>query len=343
MFRFGNVEALWLLWLIPLLIVVLWIARRRRLGRIRVLGDVGAMGRMMPYASRGRYWIRYALYLLSLVFLILGLARPQFGVAKVNTKSTGAEIMVVLDISRSMLSEDVKPSRLERAKLEIAQLVNNLKRDRIGLVLFAGRSYVQLPITSDYTAALMFLQSVNPNMIEEQGTVLGDALHLAMRSFGPKKDIGKAIIVISDGESHEGDPLAVAKEAEEQGIRIFTVGIGSAEGAPIPDEKGGMLTDDEGKVVVSRLDEKTLSEVAAVTGGMYMRAAGFQTSLDPILLQIDKMEKGEFEKVSYARYNEQFQILLLLSLLLLVLSTAMLERKNPWVRMDRLVRTRWRA
>lgn len=343
MFRFGNVEALWLLLLVPVLGVVLWVARHRRLGRIRTLGEEGAVARMMPYASRGRYWIRYTLYLLSLGFLVLALARPQFGVAKVNTKSTGSEIMVVLDISRSMQSGDVKPSRLERAKLEIAQLVNHLKRDRIGLILFAGRSYVQLPITSDYTAALMFLQSVNPDMIEQQGTVLGDALQLAMRSFGPKEDIGKSIIVISDGESHEGDPLAVAKEAAEQGIHIFTVGIGSSEGAPIPDGKGGMLTDGEGKVVISRLDEKTLSEVAAITGGMYMRASGFQTSLDPILLQIDKMQKGEFEKVTYARYNEQFQILLLISLLLLVVSTVMLERKNSWVRMDKLVGTRWRA
>ncbi len=331
MFRFGDPNALYWLAVVPLLLVLLVVARRRRRARLAAFGQVEAVGRLMPYASARRWWVRNVLYLVALVLLIVGLARPQFGVAKEDVKGKGSEIMVVLDVSRSMLAEDVKPSRLERAKLEISKLVSELKRDRVGLILFAGRAYVQLPITSDFAAAQLFLQSVNTNMIQQQGTVMGEALELALKSFGPSDRMGKAVVLISDGESHDGEPLSVAKQAAAEGIRIFTVGFGSSSGSLIKQEGGGVLKDAAGNPVVTKLDERTLAEIARLTGGVYLHAEGYQSSLSPIITQIENLEKGEYEKVTYTRYNEQYQPFLFLSLVLVVVASAMLERRSRWL------------
>ncbi|PIE84441.1 MAG: hypothetical protein CSA07_01645 [Bacteroidia bacterium] len=331
MFRFGDPSALYWLAVLPLVLVVLVLARRWRRMRIAAFGHAEAVSRLMPYASGGRWWARNVLYLLALALLVVGLARPQFGVAREDVKGRGSEIMVVLDVSRSMLAEDVKPSRLERAKLEISKLVSELKRDRVGLILFAGRAYVQLPITSDFAAAQLFLQSVNTDMIQQQGTVMGEALSLAMKSFGPSERMGKAIVLISDGESHDDDPLSVARQAAKEGIRIFTVGFGSPSGSLIRQPGGGVLKDAAGNPVVTRLDEKTLADIASTTGGVYLRAEVHQGSLSPIISRIEDLEKGEYDKVTYTRYNEQFQPFLLVALLLVVLASAMLERKNRWL------------
>ncbi|MFC2507762.1 MAG: VWA domain-containing protein [Bacteroides sp.] len=338
MFRFGEVEIIWLLLLVPVQWLLMFWARRRRRRRIARLGDAQHVRMLMPYASEWRFWFKGGLLSLAIAALVFALARPQFGLRQEKAKRTGAEVMFVLDVSRSMLAQDVRPSRLERAKLGIQQLLNRLHDDRIGLILFAGRAYVQLPITNDYSSAQMFLGQVNTDMISEQGTALGSALQLAIRSFSPQEGIGRAIVVISDGENHEDDPLSAAEEAAKQGIKIFTVGIGSLEGAPLPDASGGLKKDGTGNVVISRLDEKVLASIAATTGGVYMHATNFQSGLDPIYEGIDTMQKAEYEQVNYTSYDERFQLFLAIALGLLVLGTIVLERRNPWFNLGRIYR-----
>ncbi len=337
MFRFVNHDLLWLLLLVPLYLLLQFYFRYLRSQRARRLASVAMLRKLLLDDSKGRFWWRVTFFSFGILFLVLGIARPQFGLKQVSQKRTGTEIMIALDVSRSMMAQDVKPNRLERAKLEIANLLKNLKEDRIGLILFAGQAYVQLPITSDYASAQMFLSRASCDMISEQGTQLGEALHLAMRSFSPKTDVGRAIVVISDGEDHEGEPLQVAEQAAKEGIRIFTVGLGSPEGAPIPDQAGGMKRDSEGNVVISKLDELTLSKIAARTGGIYMRAAALQSGLKPILDEMDSMQRAEFDEVTYAAYDEQFQVALVLSLIFFVLSQILLERKNPWFNFDKFL------
>lgn len=338
MYRFANVEVLWwLLLLLPLVVVLLlnrW--RRRRSGD--AFASRAMQGFLMPYTSSMRFWVRSSFFLLGVVALIIGLARPQFGTRQVKTKREGVEIMLVVDVSNSMNAQDIKPSRLERAKLEISKLLERMHQDRIGMVLFAGRSYVQLPITNDYTTARMFLSSLNTGLIQEQGTALGEALELASQSFSPIESVGKAIIVISDGENHEDDPVSVAREIAEQGIRIYTVGMGSTSGVPIPEAGGGVKKDARGGVVLTRLDERTLQRVAEAGGGVYLRATSGSIGYAPILREIDAMQKSEFEDVVYASYREQYQLFFAIALVCFVLSTVILERKNPWVSVEQLYR-----
>lgn len=336
MFRFANIEALWLLLFVPVLLLLMIWDRARRRRRISSFGNPKAVGRLMPYASATRFVIKAVLYELALVCLIIAIARPQFGSQKTESQRKGAEIMLVLDISRSMMAEDVQPNRLERAKMEISKLVTQLKQDRIGLILFAGKAFVQLPITNDYSAAQMFLSQVNCNMISEQGTALGEAIGLAVNSFSPQEDMGKSIVIISDGENHEDDPVSAAKTAGELGIKIISVGIGSPEGSPIPEGGGGLKKDANGEIVITRLDEKTLSQIALTTGGVYMRANNFQASLGPVLDEIDKLEKAEFNQIVYTSHNEQFQIFLLGAIGLIFVGTILLDRRNPWFNTDRL-------
>ena len=336
MFRFANEWVLWLLALLPLLVMLFVVSRLRRGARVRRFGEPAAVGRLMPYASRFRYVVKAVLVCLAYVFLIVGLARPQFGVQSEERQRSGSEIMLVLDVSRSMLAEDIKPNRLERAKLEISKLVNDLKQDRIGLILFAGKSFVQLPITRDYAAARMFLSEVSCDMISEQGTALGGALQLALNSFSPQEGTGKVIVVVSDGENHEDDPVSVAEEAKKQGVKIITVGIGSPSGTPIPSEGGGVKKDAEGNVVITRLDERVLTEVARATGGLYMRVGSQNASLRPVLDEIEKMEKGEYNEVVFSNYSEQYQLFLLISFIMLAFATFLLDRRNPWLNIDHL-------
>lgn len=336
MFRFANVEMLWCLVVVPCLLLVMVVMRVLYRRRVQSFAQ-GAMQRLlMPYASRSRYWVRAGFFLLACISLIIGLARPQYGLKQVKTKREGIEVMVVLDVSRSMLAQDVQPSRLARAKMEIIKLLGTLREDRIGLILFAGKAYVQLPITSDFVAARQFISSVSTDMISEQGTALGAALELAYSSFSPQAQVGKAIVVIFDGENHEDDPLAVAQQAEAHGVVIHTVGIGSPTGAPIPLPGGGLKRDGEGRTVVTHLDEQTLAQVALSAHGLYMRATNTTSGLSPIVAELDKMQKGEFEQVAYANFNERYQVFFLAALIFAALGCLVFERKNPWVSVEHL-------
>ena len=315
-----------LIFLIPLFFVCYAIVCRLRKRRIRKFGDEALVSGLMPSASRAKGWVRLVLFSIAFFFFSIGLSRPQIGAKLKEHKTKGAEIMIVLDVSNSMLAEDYSPNRLERAKLAISKLVDRLRDDRIGLIVFAGNSFVQLPITADYVSAKMFLNSISTESVPVQGTAIGDAINTAVRSFSIQSQKSRAVIVITDGENHEDDPVSAASQAAEMGIRVFTIGVGSAEGKPIP-VSGGLLKDKDGNIVVSRLDEKTLMEVAKAGNGMYVKAGNSEFGLNPIVDEIDKMDDEQYSSVVFEEFDEQYMYFFALALVFLVVEMLIGERK----------------
>ena len=327
MILFANHQYLWLVLAALLLppLYGLWRALRRR--RLRLFGDEKAMRELTSTWSGGKGWIRTVLFTLALMCLGIGLSRPQVG-AKLSKREThGAEIMICLDVSNSMLARDYSPDRLERAKLAISRIVDKLQQDRIGLIVFAGNAFVQLPITTDYVSAKMFLGSIGTDSVPVQGTAIGDAVYTAIRSFSAQSEKSRAIIVITDGENHEDDPVEAARQAAEYGIKVYTVGVGSAQGQPIP-IGGELLKDSSGNIVVTRLDEETLKAVAAAGGGAYVHAGNEEFGLNPIIEDIRRMEAERFESVVFEEYDEQYMYFLAAALLLLVLEMLVGERRH---------------
>jgi Ca-activated chloride channel family protein len=267
------------------------------------------------------------MFSLGFFFFVIGLSRPQIGAKLKEHETKGAEIMIVLDVSNSMLAEDYSPNRLERAKLAISRLVDKLRDDRIGLILFAGDSFVQLPITTDYVSAKMFLNSITTESVPVQGTAIGDAINTAVRSFSAQSEKSRAIVVITDGENHEDDPVAAAKQAAELGVRVFAIGVGSPEGKPIPMD-GELLKDKEGNIVVTRLDEKVLQDVAAAGNGVYVRAANNEFGLNPIIDDIRKMEDEKYNSLVFEEYDEQFMYFLALAFIFFVIEMLIGDRRS---------------
>lgn len=333
MFRFAYPEYLWLLWLAPLLVAV-WAAAgqlaRRRLSRF---GRLETIRPLMPDASTGRRRLKFILFLTAFALLTLALARPQLGSKLREVESRGIEMMLVVDVSNSMLAEDFQPNRLERTKYAIDKLFDGLKQDRVGLVVFAGDAVVQLPITSDYRMAKAFARRISPSMVSVQGTDIGQALSLATMSFSEKGDnpAGRVIVLITDGEGHDSGAIEAAERAAEQGIRIFTIGIGTPEGAPI--QIGGeFIKDDKGEMVVSKLGEPLLEKIAQATDGAYIRSTNQSIGLDEIVRTINNMEKGDLAALRFEEFNEQFQYLIGAALVLLLLEFLLLDRRNPLLR-----------
>ena len=330
MFRFAYPEYLWLLWLLPLLVAV-WTAAgqlaRRRLSRF---GRLETIRPLMPDASTGRRRLKFILYLTAFALLTLALARPQLGSKLREVESRGIEMMLVVDVSNSMLAEDFQPNRLERTKYAIDKLFDGLKQDRVGLVVFAGDAVVQLPITSDYRMAKAFAKRIDPSLVSVQGTAIGKALSQALLSFSGETEEthSRVIILVTDGENHEDDALAVAKRAAEMGIRIYTIGIGTPEGAPI--QIGGeFIKDEAGEMVVSKLNEEMLARIADITGGAYVRSSKQSIGLDEIVKAINEMEQTELSTVRFEEFNEQYQYLLIAALVLLLAEFLLLDRRNP--------------
>lgn len=327
MFRFESPHILWLLILVPLLIGgYLWASRlyRRRLARF---GEPETVRTLMPDASPLRVRNKFILCLAALGLLVVALARPQFGSKLREVTRQGIEIMLAVDVSNSMLAQDFEPNRLERTKFAINRLLEGLRQDRVGLVAFAGDAYVQLPITADYVTARNFAAQLSPTMVSRQGTAIGAAIDLAASSFSSGSEGSRVLIVISDGENHEDDALAAAKRATEQGIKIYTIGIGTPEGAPI--QIGGeFLKDDQGNMVVSKLDEPSLEEIALSTGGAYIRATNKSIGLEEIIAKINQTEKKKLTSTIFEEFNEQFQYLVGAALLLLLADVLMLSRRN---------------
>lgn len=335
MFRFANPEYLYALLLIPALIIFYLYSRIQRRKAMAKFGQREILSVLMPDASNARPTLKYFLLLLALTSIIIGIARPQFGSQLRNVKREGIEIIIALDVSNSMLAEDIEPNRLERSKRAISQMVDKLNDDKIGLIVFAGEAYTQLPITSDYVSAKLFLNSISPQIVPTQGTAIGAAIDLAAKSFTPQFVGNKVIIVITDGENHEDDALSAAANAAEQGIVVHTIGLGSPQGALIPDfsngEKG-YKKDSKGQTIVTKLDEQTLQKIAQAGKGLYIRANNSQMGLNALFNEVDKMEKTEMESQIYADYDEKFQYFIGLGLLLILLDFIILERKNKYLK-----------
>ena len=330
MFRFANIEMLWWLLTIPVFVVVYIIATRRKRRQLIEFGDPELMAQLMPDASKSRPIVKFSLIMVALTLLIIATARPQYGQQEKTVKRQGIEVMVALDISNSMLAEDVVPNRLDRAKQMLSKMIDNMVDDKVGLVVFAGEAFTQLPITCDYVSAKMFLNTISPNLIPTQGTAIGAALQTAITSFGAQdSEVGRAIILITDGENHEDDAVAAAKKAQELGIQVFVVGIGKPEGSPIPKPgTNDYFKDRAGQVVVSRLNEEMCQEIAAAGKGVYVRCDNTNTAMRAVQQELDRIATSEIETTVYADYNEQYQSFVLIALLLLVIDFFIMMRQN---------------
>lgn len=327
MFQFAKPEFLYLLALIPALAIVFVLAVRARRERLSRFGKISTLEGLMADASPKRVRNKFIIYLTALVFLTIALARPQTGSKLKEAKREGVEIMMAIDVSNSMLARDFEPNRLERTKYAVARVLEGLREDKVGVIVFAGDAYVQLPITADHVTARNFVSQISPNMVSRQGTAIGTAISLATSSFSSGSGNSRAVILITDGENHEDNALEAAKHAAELGIRIYVIGIGTPEGAPIQ-TGDDFIRDEKGEIVVSKLDESTLQQIAVMTGGAYVRAGNQSIGLQEIIDRINEIEKAELSAMVFDEYNELFQYFLAISILLLLAEEIMLPRKN---------------
>ncbi len=336
MIRFEDPLYIWLLWLIPLLFLLRLVGWRRKRQKAKKFGDPSLLALLAPDVSKYRPTVKFWMLMAALAVLILMLARPQMGTKISHEKRNGIEAVICMDISNSMKAEDVAPSRLEKSKMLVENMVEHFTNDKVGLVVFAGDAFVQLPITSDYVSAKMFLQNTDPSLIGTQGTDIARAIQVAMRSFTQQDKVGRAIIVITDGEDHEGGAEKAAEEARKKGINVFILGVGDTKGAPIPDGCGGYMNDASGQVVMSALNESMCQQVAKAGSGTYIHVDNTSVAQDKLNDALAKLQKGETDSVIYSEYDEQFQAFGIIVLLLLVAEACILETRNPLTRNWRL-------
>jgi Ca-activated chloride channel family protein len=332
MFRFEDPQYLYLLAVIFVFAVLRYITCRRQRSRLRKFGNPQLLRLLMPDVSRFRPSVKFWLLQIALALLIVMLARPQMGTRISHEKRTGIETIIAMDISNSMLAEDVTPSRLDRAKMMVENLVDNFTNDKIGLIVFAGDAFIQLPITSDYVSAKMFLSSIDPSMMATQGTDIAAAISMASHSFTQEEGIGKAIIVITDGEDHEGGALEAAKEAKDRDHRVYVLGVGSPKGAPIPIGNGDYMKDNTGQTVMTGLNEEMCRQIAQAGGGAYIHVENNSSAQEKLDEELDKLAKKETETTIYSDYDEQFQAVGIIALLLLIIEACLMEVKNPLLR-----------
>ena len=327
MLRFANGEYLYLLLLAPLMVVVFeWaVARRKRV--LARFGSQAALARLAPDRSNGKLRLKFWLFLAAFGLMVVAAARPQKGSKLREVEREGVEIMIAMDVSNSMLATDISPNRLERTKFAVGRVIEGLQEERIGVIIFAGDAYVQLPLTSDMLTAKNFVERISTNQVTKQGTALGGAISLATSAFSSASQGSRVVVLVSDGENHEDDALVAAQMAAEAGITIYTIGIGSPEGAPIPFE-GDYIRDKEGNMVVTKLDEQTLAEIAAKTGGAYVRATNANVGLEEIIELVNKTEKAKLSIEIFEEYDEKYHIPLIAALLLLLLEFVVLPRRN---------------
>ena len=337
MFQFANPHILYLLLVISVMIAVLILVAYLRRRNLAKFGNLELVKSLMPEVSQWRIKTKSVLFLLAVTAVIFAAARPQFGSKLREHKSTGIEMMLVVDVSNSMLAEDFAPNRLDRTRYAIDKLFASMSQDRVGMVVFAGEAKVQLPITSDYRMARSFTKRLSPELVQVQGTEIGQALTLATLSFSNNRDAGRVIVLITDGESHDSSALDAAKRAAEQGVKIFAVGIGTPDGAPVK-VNGEWLKDEKDEMVVSRLNEELLQQITAATGGGYIRATNAAFGLEEIVGEIEKIEQGELTTLSFEEYNEQFQWILAIAAVLLVLESLLLNRRNPRLKRFNILR-----
>lgn len=333
MFRFEEPAYLYLLLLLPVLAVFYLYSNYRRRKAIKEFGDPELLAALMPEVSKYRPDVKFWLVCTALGLFAILLARPQFGSKLETVKRQGVEVMIALDISNSMLAQDVQPSRLAKAKRLVAQLVEKMQNDKVGMIVFAGDAFTQLPITSDYISAKMFLESIDPSLISKQGTAIGAAINLGIKSFTSQEGVGRTLIVITDGENHEGGALEAAKAAAEKGIQVNVLGVGFPEGAPIPiPGTNEYRKDRNNEVIVTRLNEQMCQEIAKNGKGIYARVDNTNNAQKIIAKEIDKMAKSDVETQVFTEFNEQFQAVAWIILILLLAEMLVLERKNPLFR-----------
>ena len=335
MLRYENIEYLNLLYgLIPLFLLMVYY-RKWKGQAFKSFGEGLVKKGLIPFYSKSRENLKFLLIFLCITSMIIGISNPQIGTKMEEVKREGVDLMIALDLSNSMLAEDIKPNRLERARQAISRLIDKLEGDRIGLIVFAGDAYVQLPITTDYSAAKLFLSTVNTNIVPSQGTAIGKAIDLSIRSVDMENGQNKAIIIITDGENHEDDALEQAKLANEKDVFVHTLGMGLSKGGPIPiynkyGNNAGYRKDKEGNTIISKLNEQMLQEIASAGNGTYVRANNTQAGLSTLFSEINKMEKKEIGTMVFTDYKDRFQLFLSIALLLLFFDLILLSRKNKW-------------
>ena len=329
MFRFEDPIYLYLLAVIPVLMLIRFLMVRQQKKRLRKFGDPELVRQLMPDVSRLRPAVKFWLLLGALALLIVVLARPQMGTKISHEKRTGIETIICLDISNSMLAEDVAPSRLDRSKMMVENLVDHFTNDKIGLIVFAGDAFTQLPITSDYVSAKMFLSNIDPSMIATQGTDIAKAIDMASHSFTQQEGVGKAIIVITDGEDHEGGAVEAAKDAKSKGMNTYVLGVGSPNGAPIPTGNGDYLKDNTGQTVMTGLNEEMCRQLADAGGGSYIHVENNSNAQEQLDAALDKLAKKEISSTIYSDYDEQFQAVGIIVLLLLIIEICIMDVKSP--------------
>lgn len=323
---FAQYYYLWLLLLVPLIPALWGVNRALRLRRLRRFGSPDLVNALMPSYSGSKLWVRVVLFDLAFAFFVIGLSRPQIGAKLTERETRGAEIVIALDVSNSMLAEDYSPNRLERSKLAISRIVDRLQEDRIGLVVFAGSAFVQLPVTADYVSAKTFLGSVDTGSVPIQGTAIGEAISTSVRSFSAQSDKSRAVIVITDGENHEDDAVEAASMAAEVGVKVYTIGVGSAQGGPIRKD-GELMKDASGDIVVTRLDEDALRDIARAGNGAYVHAGNEEFGLNPIIDDIRAMEDERYNSLVFEEYDEQYMYFFGVALALLAIELLIGERR----------------
>lgn len=333
MFRFAHIEYLNLLYFIPLLILLIWFTQRKTIKALLGFAGKKMHSVLFPMRSRLKNLLKYTLLIISSILIIFALANPQIGSKIEEVKQVGIDVFILLDVSNSMRAEDIKPNRLQKAKHEISKLIRRLQGDRIGLIVFAGKPYIQFPLTTDYAAANLFLSAVDFNTVPQQGTAIGASIELATRSFKENEDTKKAIIVITDGEDHEGELIPVVEDAVNKGIQIYTIGLGSISGEPIPlynesGNKSGYKKDRQGNVVLTKLDEATLKEIASIGKGGYYRGTNTDDELEKIYNDLSELEATEFGATRITEYEDRYYYFLIPALLLLIIEFLISNKKS---------------
>jgi len=326
----------WLLLIIPALVVLFIGLLFWRKSKQKQFASAEMLEQLTPDKSVFKPWLKFSLLLLAFACLIIALVNPKIGTKMETVTREGVDIVFAIDVSKSMEAEDVAPNRLEKSKQLVTQIINNLASDRVGIIAYAGSAFPQLPITTDYASAKMFLQAMNTDMVSSQGTAIKEAIELSSTYFNEEDQTSKVLFIISDGEDHEGDIGNVAKEAADKGIRIFTIGVGSLKGGPIPIKRNGIIQtykkDQNGETVITKLNETTLKDIADDANGEYIQGNVTNSVLEKVTESLQKMDKTEFEAKQFADYQSQFQWFLGLAILLILLDVFLLERKTRWIK-----------
>lgn len=332
MFRIANPEYVLLYAIIPIVVGLFVFYKYVGNKRKTLFADKRTFQMMTADVSNNKHITRFILRLMAIIMVITALIRPQIGSGLEEIKRKGVDLVIALDVSNSMNATDVRPSRLDRSLQSVERMIDKLQGDRIGIIVFAGNAFIQLPITTDYGAAKLFLSNINTNMVPSQGTAIGAAIEKCMETVGDSSQKSTAIVIISDGENHEDDAIEAAKGASKKGFVVHTVGVGSPTGSPVPDQRGNFLTDGNGTTVISKMDDAMLQQIADAGGGRFFNLASESDGIASLLKEIEKLEKKEFASKMFTNYDEQFGWFLGLALLLLATETLINDRKSTWLK-----------